>query len=223
MAGMPLAVTFDPVTSTPRVYRASVGASPGSADGDRRLTFGFSGLLYRGGALIYDRETGSLWSQFSGAAIAGPLAGKRLERLRVRQEPLGVWVERHPGSQVLARPELKKIDYRYSPYSAYWVSESFPPLADELIDRSYHPKEVVLGVEVGDATRAYLGSELTAAGGRVVDDFQGQKLKIAYDGDSASFVWEVPDPVQVTDTYWFAWKAHHPESEVWKLPAPPTP
>ena len=38
---------------------------------------------------MFDRETSSLWSQFLGRAIAGPLAGKRLERLPLRQETAG--------------------------------------------------------------------------------------------------------------------------------------
>ena len=115
---------------------------------------------------------------------------------------------------MLARPELTRIDYRYSPYQAYWISEKVP-FPVEAADPRYHPKEVVLGVAVGDARRAYLGSILTAEGGRIVDDFKGRKIRVAYDSDISTFVWEAPEDVSVTDAYWFAWKSFHPDTDIW--------
>ena len=41
---------------------------------ERPSTFGSSGFLYRSNKLMYDRETGSLWNQFTG----GPVAWVRL-------------------------------------------------------------------------------------------------------------------------------------------------
>ena len=63
--------------------------------------------------------------------------------------------------------------------------------------------------------RAYLGSVLTKAGGRIVDVVGGKKIRIEYDTESASFRWDAPEGLEVTEAYWFAWKAHHPETEVW--------
>jgi hypothetical protein len=212
IAGEAVVVTFDPLTSTPRAYRTTVAG--------RSYSFGFTGLLYRAGALLYDLETESLWSQFNGRAIAGLLAGSKLTALRTRQERLGDWLARHPDSKVLVRPALKTIDYRHSPYSQYWVSENHPPLPAELEDSTFHPKEVVLGAEVDGVSRAYLGSLMTAAGGRVVDQIRGREIRIAYDGDSATFSWDAPEDVRISDAYWFAWKAFHPKTEVWKLGSP---
>jgi len=189
--------------------------------GERTLRFGVSGLIYQSNFVLYDLETESLWSQLRGEAIAGPLAGGRLERVVARQEPLGAWLLRHPDSKVLVRPLPRRIDYRYSPFSAYWVSETVPfPVAAE--DSRYHPKEVVLGVELDGAERAYLGSILTAAGGRIVDDFRGHKIRVAYDGESGTFAWEGPAALRFTDAYWFAWKAFHPETEIWRSDASPS-
>lgn len=75
----PVVVTYDPLAGVPRAFRRRVG--------DRVLEFGVSGLVYNHNFLLYDRETGSLWVQFTGEAIAGPLAGRTLDRLRIRQEP----------------------------------------------------------------------------------------------------------------------------------------
>ena len=37
-------------------------------------TFGTSGLLYRSNKVMYDRATNSLWNQFIGEPVIGPLA-----------------------------------------------------------------------------------------------------------------------------------------------------
>lgn len=206
IAGVPVLITYDPISGTPIAFRSSL-------DG-KRMSFGVSGLIYNSNFLLYDLETRSLWSQFLGRAIAGPMAGRELVRLRVRQEPFGVWIGREPLSKVLARPLPQRIDYRYSPYSRYWISETVPFPVEAKDDR-YHPKEVVLGVEVKGVTRAYLGSVLTALGGRIVDEIAGHKIRIAYESEVGSFIWEAPEAVEVSDAYWFSWKAFHPETQIW--------
>ena len=206
IGGVPLVVSYDPLTGIPMAYRRTLAG--------KVLRFGVSGLIYNAQFLLYDRETESLWAQYEGRAVSGPLAGKQLERVVVRQELMGVWFQRHPETQVLARPERKRVDYRYSPYEEYWVSEKVPFEVRARDDR-YHPKEVVLGVEVAGKTRVYLGSILTAAGGRIVDEFEGQKIRVAYDTNSSTFQWDIPDTVRVTEAYWFAWKSLHGETEVW--------
>jgi hypothetical protein len=212
VSGVPVLVTYDPLTGVPMAHRRTV-------DG-RVLAFGVSGLIYDAQFLLYDRETESLWAQYEGLAVAGPLAGKKLERVEVRQELMASWFKRHPNTVVLVRPERMRIDYRYSPYETYWISEKVPFEVKARDDR-YHPKEVVVGIRVGGKTRAYLGSILTAEGGRIVDEFEGKKIRIAYDTDSSTFQWDVPDGVSVTDAYWFAWKSLHPDTEIWHDRATP--
>jgi hypothetical protein len=207
--GVPVAVTYDPLTGTARVFRRDVEG--------RVLRLGISGLVYNSNFLLYDRETESLWSQFRGDAISGELSGKRLASLPVRQETLARWLERHPETRVLARPKPREIDYRYSPYKAYWLEDRIPfPVGAQ--DPRFHAKELVLGVEVDGKTRAYLGSLVTAAGLRVEDELEGRKIRIQYEPDAAVFVWDAPPDVAVTDAYWFAWKAFHPDTQVWHDP-----
>jgi len=199
-------VSYDPLAASPRAYSA------GSADAGDAVRFGFSGVLHLGGMALYRRSDRVLFSQFDGRRLTGA-PGPDLEPMEVRQLPLGVWAERHPGTRVLERPRLREIDYRYSPYAAYWISQSHPPVPHE--DDRFHPKEVLLGVVGESGQRAYLGSVLTAAGGRIVDVFEGHKLRIAYDGETATFDYRAPEGVRPVDAYWFAWKARHPDTEVW--------
>jgi Protein of unknown function (DUF3179) len=208
VAGRPIVVTYDPLAGTPLVYERTQGG--------RVLEFGVAGLVYNANFLLFDRATDSLWSQFLGDALAGPLAGQRLRRVEVRQETLASWLERHPDSKVLAPPS-DRIDYRYSPFSSYWISNRIPfPVAAR--DPRFHAKEVVVGVTKDGKARAYLGSLVTRAGGAVDDVFEGSKIHIDYSSRDALFRWQIPDDVQVTEAYWFAWKAFHPDTEVWNDP-----
>lgn len=206
IGGDPIAVTYDPLAGTPFAYDRRV-------DG-KTLTFGVSGLLYNHNFLLFDRETESLWSQFLGRAIAGPLAGKTLVRVAVRQETARTWLLRHPDSQVLRHPNPERIEYRLSPYQAYWMQNriNFPV---EAKDPRYHAKELVLGVVVGDQARAYLGSIVTREGGRVEDELGGVKVQLSYESDTGTFTWEIPEPAEVAEAYWLAWKAFHPKTEIW--------
>jgi hypothetical protein len=207
----PLVVSYDPLAGAPRAHDRRVEG--------RTLEFGVSGLVYNHSFLLYDRETESLWVQFTGEAIAGPLAGRRLAPVRVRQETLGAWLERHPDSRVLRLPAPGRIDYRHSPFEAYLV-EDRPLFPVQARDERFHAKELVLGVVVDGHARAYLGSIATAAGGRVEDEFRGRRIRFLYDTNLAVFRWDVPDDVAVAEAYWLAWKAFHPDTEVWRPPAP---
>lgn len=205
--GSDLVVVYDPLTDRAAAWRS--GAAPA------RDTFGVSGLLDRNGFLLYDRATSSLWSTIDGRAISGPRAGEGLVSLPVRVEAMARWRARHPDTFVLALPDRDRIDYRRSPYSRYWTSADVPLAVVDRDDR-FHPKEVVLGVASDGRSRAYLGSIVTRAGGRIVDDFGSKRIRVAYDGESGTFSYEAPEGITVESEYWFAWKSQHPETEIWR-------
>jgi hypothetical protein len=209
VGGVPIAVTYDPLTGVARVFRRTVK--------DRMLRFGVSGLVWNSGFLFFDRETESLWSQFEGRAIAGPLAGESLASIRVRQEEFATFRAREPKTQILIPPDPEHLDYNQPPFARYGEEDrwSFPVEAG---DRRFHAKELVVGVSVGGKSRAYLASLLTRNGGRAEDEIAGKKISISYESDRGVFEWEAPEDVAVTEAYWFAWKAFHPDTEIWKDP-----
>jgi hypothetical protein len=210
VGGVPIAVTYDPLAGTPIAYRRQ--------QGDETLVFGVSGLLYNHNFLLFDRQTDSLWSQFLGLAVAGPLAGKRLARVPVRQEPAGVWIARHMESLFLRPPFAEKVSYQISPYASYWVEDkTLFPLAAK--DPAYHAKELVFGVRVGDVARAYIGSILTREGGEADQQIDGKRVRVSYQSETGTFQWRVDEGVEVTEAYWLAWKAFHPSTEVWRAKA----
>lgn len=73
VGGVPVAVTYCPLCNSALAYDRRVG--------ERLVSFGTSGMLWNSALVMYDRQTESLWSHFTGQAIAGELAGSRLEAI----------------------------------------------------------------------------------------------------------------------------------------------
>jgi hypothetical protein len=73
---------------------------------DRALTFGVSGMLYKDGLVMYDRQTDTLWTQVDGRAVRGKLAGQQLQIVpaihATWKEWRALYPERHP--QGVTRP-----------------------------------------------------------------------------------------------------------------------
>ena len=51
--------------------------------------------------VMYDHQTDSLWSQFTGAAIIGSFAGTKLKILPALQTTWERWKELHPDTLVV--------------------------------------------------------------------------------------------------------------------------
>jgi hypothetical protein len=209
VGGVPIAVTFDPLTGVARVFERKVG--------ERTLRFGVSGLVWNSSFLLFDRETESLWSHFEGRALSGKFAGTRLVSRRVRQEEFASWRRREPKTRILIPPDPEHLDYNRPPFAGYTELDRwhFPVEAG---DRRFHAKELVVGVAVEGQSRAYLASLLTKNGGRAEDEIAGRKIVVVYESDRGVFEWQAPDDVDVTEAYWFAWKAFHPDTGIWKDP-----
>jgi len=84
-----------------------------SVAGGRRFSFGTSGLLYRSNKLMFDEETGSLWSSLEGVPVVGPLAdsGLRLAWQPVVTTTWGEWKRDHPSTTVLSLETGFERDY----------------------------------------------------------------------------------------------------------------
>lgn len=209
VGGVPIVVTYDPLTGAPLAWKRSVEG--------HTLRFGVSGLLYNSGFVLYDHETESLWSQFDGRAIAGPLAGKTLEPVALRQQGFGSWFAREPKTRILIPPEPNHYDYNESAYAAY-AEKDGGPFPVEARDRRFHAKELAVGIVANGKARAYLASLVSANGGRAEDEVAGNKILVRYEKERGVFDWDVPAGVTVTESYWFAWKAFHPDTTIWKDP-----
>ena len=70
----------------------------------RPVIFGNQGALWGNAMTWWDHDTGSVWSQPLGEAIAGPLKGETLELLPSTLTTYGAWKSAHPGGYALNAP-----------------------------------------------------------------------------------------------------------------------
>ncbi|MDK3256728.1 DUF3179 domain-containing protein [Blastococcus capsensis] len=116
--GRPVVVTYCPLCNSALAFDRRLG--------DRVLTFGTSGLLYRSDLVMYDRQTESLFSQIEGRAIAGVLAGAELERIPVQTVTWAQWQQANPDGWVLSRETGVSRDYGANPYTGYDSPDGSP-------------------------------------------------------------------------------------------------
>ncbi len=144
------------------------------------LTFGVSGKLIMNALVMYDRETQTLWSQFLGDAVEGPLLGERLTLVPSRLTTWGDWKAEHPDTLALdtgSRP--------YDPYASYYISGRTGIMPEANSDERLSIKELVLGLVGESSQRAYAHADLGAA--QVVNDvFEGAEIVVVRDDASRS-------------------------------------
>jgi hypothetical protein len=95
LGGVPLAVAFCEQCTGAAAFRRTLQG--------RILSMEVPGV-YNGTIILRDRETRTLWAPFSGQALEGPLAGRRLERIPLSLVRWREWKDRHPDTDVLWGP-----------------------------------------------------------------------------------------------------------------------
>jgi len=173
--GEPIAVTYDPIAGTARVFRRTVGG--------QTLSFGNSGLLRDGNALLYDRETESWWQQLTGTAVVGELAGSSLDTIPFAVSSWSVFRRAYPDGQVLvlntAPPEIR---YGANPYLGYDVPNGKPIFTLAPPDPRLAPMHRVVVVEVGGQRLAVPFPDEGAKENRVFTfEIDGQQVVLFFD------------------------------------------
>jgi len=208
--GESVVVTYCPLCGTGVVYSGTINGQP--------QKFGVSGLLYNSDVLLYDRATASLWSQILSTAISGKMVGTTLTTIPVQHTSWAAWRRQYPQTQVLSQATGFKRDYSRTPYQDYDAnSDIFFPLNAE--SRRYHPKERVLGVQIGEKFKAYPFVELAKYGSSpLIDQFAGKTLRIEFDVDNRDGqVFDNNGKVLPSiNSFWFAWYAFHPKTAVFE-------
>ncbi len=139
------------------------------------LIFGSSGFLYRSNKLMFDRETHSLWNQFTGKPVLGPLVDSGIE---LKQRPVVIttwdrWQSDNPNTQILSLNTGYRRDYGSGVvYSDYFGSPDlmFPALVDQSTHRQ---KDYVYTIRQFGAARAWPLSAFEAQS--VINDAIGGK------------------------------------------------
>lgn len=164
------------------MYSAKIDGEP--------TTFGTSGMLYRSNKLMYDRATESLWNQFTGEPIAGPLAdsGVKLPFFPSVLTTWDEWVAEHPDTTAL---DVETGVYPSDVYRHEWETDAVyygyfnsPLTMFPVFGRSGDlvQKETVIGVRLGGEAKAYPVSAFAAE--PVINDAVGGQA-VALVGRSA--------------------------------------
>jgi hypothetical protein len=141
---VPVAVTYCPLCNSALAYDRRID--------DKVVEFGTSGSLWNSALVMYDRQTETLWSHFTGQAIVGELTGTELETFPVATVPWGVWRDANPDGLVLSRDTGFDRNYGRNPYPGYDDVNSQPFLFEGEVDGRYTAMTRIVGVELdGDA------------------------------------------------------------------------
>lgn len=177
---------------------------------EQPFVFGSSGFLYRSNKLMFDRETDSLWNQFTGKPVSGPLRGLGIE-LKVRPIAATTWArwrDRHPETTVLSLDTGHNRDYGSGVvYQEYFASPDlmFPARVGD--ESTAKRKDIVFGVRDVAASRAWPVAAFADAkvindqvGGRaivLIGDAESRTVR-AYDRGERTFA-ATPDAEMLSD------------------------
>ncbi|MBA2318451.1 MAG: DUF3179 domain-containing protein [Euzebyales bacterium] len=120
IGGTPVVVTYCPLCNSGLAFeRTVVPEGRGVADG-QVLDFGTSGRLFQSNLVMYDRQTKTLWTQFTGEAVVGEdFLGTELVRIATSLVGWADFAEATPEGLVLSRDSVSGRDYGRNPYPGY--------------------------------------------------------------------------------------------------------
>ena len=148
------------------------------------FTFGSSGFLYQSNKLMYDRQTDSLWNQFTGEPVSGELRSSGIA-LKIRPVVItswGEWKKQNPQTKVLSLNTGFKRDYGSGVvYRDYFASSDlmFPALGDQ--SRTLEEKEQIFGMRLEGGIKAWPLDAFD--NGRVLNDKVGS-VNVVLIGDA---------------------------------------
>ena len=173
VCGRPVAVTYCPLCLTGLVFDRTL-------DG-QVVEFGVSGKLLMNVLVMYDRETGSLWSQILREGLTGPNKGRTLTVVDSLQTTWATWKRLHPDTLIL------DVDPRNDGYASYYRNADAGVLGDFVQDDRLPTKVVVVGIVVGRTPRAYPLPE-AGHGGVVNDVIERTPVAVVFGDDGVTGV-----------------------------------
>lgn len=150
------------------------------------LVFGSSGFLYRSNKLMFDRQTDSLWNQFTGEPVSGALKDSGI-KLKIRPVVITTWQKwqaRHAATKVLSLDTGHNRNYGSGVvYREYFASPSlmFPTVVRD--ETRVKRKDYIFGIRDVGAAKAWPLAAFVKE--PVINDAVGAKPVVLI-GDAAS-------------------------------------
>jgi len=184
IGGVPVALAYCTLCGSGILFETSVKGR------SKSFVFGSSGLLFRSNKLMFDRETDSLWNQFTGKPVTGPLvnSGLSLKILPVTITSWQNWKTSNPDTGILSLTTGYRRDYGSGSgsgtvYKEYFSSPDlmFPTtVRDESVLRR---KDYVFGIREFASAKAWPISAFKNL--RVINDGIGARNLVLI-GDAAT-------------------------------------
>jgi len=180
------------------------------------LSFGISGFLYRNAVFYYDRQTETFWSQMTGAAMAGPLTGKRLKWMPSEVTTWKAWREKHPETTVLKAPfPLRTYKRTNDGYVRYRATDRLMIPLKTTVPDTYPRKSNVTILVRGDDARCYPHPALEEGKNKDGD------LTIVKEGISVRVLDKSGKELPTLFGFWFAFFEFYEGGTVWEPPELP--
>jgi hypothetical protein len=174
---VPVTVSYCPLCNSAIAYLRRV-------DG-RTLDFGTSGRLFNSSLVMYDRQTESLWSHFTGEAVVGVLTGTTLDTLPVSTVSWATFRDAHPEGLVLSRETGFDRSYGRNPYPGYDNVDQAPFLFDGAVDGRLPAQTRVVAIRGRDESIAIPLDEL-AESSVLTATLDGEPLVVLHAPGTAS-------------------------------------
>jgi hypothetical protein len=189
---------------------------------DEPLELRTSGLLQRANKLMYDVQTESLFDQFRGRALTGPLgqADVVLTPLPLAVATWREWRDEHPGTKVIDIPETRGRERGFAIYTGdlferrdadgpiFLVGERDDRLPEQTrVFGVETPRGVAVAFPVAEARDALRSGEPVEAAGVVVRLEEAGLVARPAEGGPALVAHEA---------FWFAWSQFRPDTHLWE-------
>ncbi len=145
--------------------------------------FGVSGLLYNSNLILYDRNSGSRWSQMLELAVWGERIQEIPARIQVIETTWTTWKTLYPDSWVLTTDTGHQRNYILYPYGDYFRNEDLLfPISN--LDNRLHPKERVIGIRSTTTSKVYQVDGFGTSTQTINEQFGGQPIVIVGNSDA---------------------------------------
>lgn len=200
-AGQSWVVARCPLTRVAAIYDREI------EDG-RVLTFENSGALWRDTLVLRDRETGTYWSAATGAALFGPLIGKRLKPIVATYTTDDVWRKSYPDTRYADLGLPTSVPFSMRLYGASpWEGIS----GEKIHDRRHPAKREFLAIASGNSALAFTPDEIRRRGS-VTTALGDLQVSIGWDPERRfPRAFTLSDPareIAVFPMYWFGLVRH---------------
>ncbi len=154
VGGLNIAVTYCPLTATAQGFERGTS------------TLGVSGRLLNSNLVMYDRESGTLFSQINATGLRGKHRGRTLAEVELVWTTWEKWRAAHPETRVLSDRTGHLRNYARDPYGSYNPRQGYYQRAATIFpvmheSKRQHAKEMVVGARTSERSAYFVMAALS--------------------------------------------------------------